>query len=323
MFPIVQFIYFVQLDDLPDFLSGEEQRNTVHIQICFKRPVCTKDKKILSKKSFLKKSPKERSDYHGRHPNSPLALSPGQSSPVLGGRSPQLHPHVGVSRTASHRSPPGQEFLTLSDLAITHHHHTARSPGQARKAKVLEYDEESPLKERSSSLQEIQVRKRKVEYSPSTKLDPESPPSSEGTWVKSASMRQLSRNSLLSVTGYLSSEDRTVSQPNLCSDGTPTSSCKLGHCNRAASSESLHIGSSTSLSMDGNNSGVEISVLDIHILKQVTDFYYYLKALWNNVKIVSPKTQYVPKYLIFHPQNQILQNDFDSPSLQTKSSPKP
>lgn len=309
---------FEQLDDLPDFLSGEEQHNTVHIQICFKRPVSTKDRK--KKTHFLKKSPKERSDQHGRRPNSPLPLSPGQSSPHLGavqssphlevvkslpvlgagGRSPQLHPHhVGVSRTTSqHRSPPGQEYLTLSDLAVTqHHNHTARSPGQqATKSRGLDYDDESPLQERSSSLQEIaiptvKVRKRKVEYSPSTKLGSEN--SSDGSWGRSASMRQLTSDSHLSVTGFLSSEDRTVSQPDLCSGGSPTSARKLGQLHKAISSDSVHTGnlngSNTSLHKELDGNSVEISIIDIYVLKQVTDFYYYLKALWNNANIVSPK----------------------------------
>ena len=343
---------FEQLDDLPDFLSGDEKQNTVHIQICCKQSVCAKDRK--RKTYFLqKKSPKERSDYNGRRSNSPLS-SPGQSSPhlgtvqsspvlevvksspILGRRSPQLHPHVG---TGTHRSPPGQEYMALSDLAITHHHNTTRSsglpgrsPGLPRKSKVLDYDEESPLiTERSSSLQEItiptvKVRKRKVEYSPSTKLGSDS--SSEETWVKSASMRHLASDSHLSVTGFLSSEDRTVSQPDLYSNGSPTSTRRIGHLNRAASSESVHMasvnGSNTLLhrELDGSNSGVEMAVIDIFILKQVTDFSYYLKATWNNAKIVSLKVN-MELNIISHPQNQLLEDNFDSPSLPTKSSPKP
>lgn len=206
------------------------------------------------------------------------------------------------------------------------------------------YEDESPLKERSSSLQEISQsspwsNSRKVEHSQSAKMGSSTGKhptpltgGGEGTsqlgsasslkylmtlaggkesqLTSSSSLKQLTSPSLLTVpmSRLLSQQDRTVSQPELYASTNMHRKQLLVTSQRSSSSEGL---ASSSLSLPlsplstsssgglqsgsghhlntggGGEEGEEVAVIDIYVLKQVTNFYHLLKGLWNDARIVS------------------------------------
>ncbi len=167
--------FFFQLHDLPDFLSGEEQQNTVHVQICYRRASPGKERRFFKKSSRPLPSPLGGKSL--KEGNPPITGGGRSSSPPSRARSPLLRhrsaspnlvsrsPESAVATSPLNPSPPGKVFATRSKLEITHN-----SP------KAVGYDHESPLTPLiSSSLQELPLiptksQKKKVEYSKSTKF---------------------------------------------------------------------------------------------------------------------------------------------------------
>ena len=318
-------VCLLQLDDLPDFLSGEEQHNTVHIQIHYRRVLLDK-KTLASLISKRKKPQRERCDVESEGDASPVPL-----------RAPQSRQDskcaVTVTPSSPIRTSPGLAFATRSKLEISH---------QSPRDQEEEGEEESPLMSGRSYLQEIPLpqskqrrAQRRVEYSSSTLLRDAAGRASSPQFSRSmGSIKQLT--SLLSPsptitgttsTGTGSTLNHATSQPELYQAAFPhrkgagLSSSSSSSC-RSSSSETLPQlrpspvpsslsatrslgslvstrgwGSSTHLPRDASSGSdseggvagreTEVAVADIYILKQVTDFYQRLKVSWENVRIVS------------------------------------
>lgn len=332
----------LQLEDLPDFLSGEEQQNTLHIQIHYRQTASPKEAKfsIGSKKSpLLKSSSKERGELVS--PSTSGGNSPNVSSGRMVPHSPRADGRLSPTATGTRRSPRTHQVRPVSPVATTTYS-SGPSPVQKSPRDLVHtttsnltitharpnfsgYDDESPLEaRRSSSLQELPLpsssKEKHVEYSNSTllryassmkQLVTDQPPPQ----MKSAySMRHLTVpfHSSTPLPSHLSYSDRAVSQPELHTgrggdagalhrkDKVFLHSTKLGSLEMLQPSHP-HIGGSLS-SLDSGvslnkevlvgeeagstDTGTEVAVVDIYILKQVTNFYHQLKALWDDVRIV-------------------------------------
>lgn len=383
------FFFFPQLTDLPDFLSGEEQQNTVHVQICYKRDLPTnRDRKFLGSLGNKKRKPqKDREGEFSQNQNralspngpTPLVLERGaglgpasaELSPLLTGRrSPRLvlpsalnlvgSSSSGVEgrgqqqvshksalnlvkssssgiegrrlqQQVSHKSPvgarrsPGLAFATRSNLEITRHE---MDRAELMGASAGYDDDESPLEQRCTSLQEFPLpTSSKFGGSQSSRhltLPPlERNQMSIMKQLKSAgSMKHLTVPPVASLAGQLSQKNRTTSQPELSKDKATSSVLKDGGMNdlrpyMSSSFETLSflqplsphlyssggslssVGSGLSLNSYGDGevvqpeqvtTGAEVATVDLYILKQTTDFYHQLKVLWDNARIVSQHT---------------------------------
>ncbi len=312
----------VKLKDLPDFLSGEEQHNTVHIHLSYQRLVPAKEKnKFLSslgnrKSPNLKRSSKVKNGEEYR-PNSPSGTRKEADvgdEVVTQKKSPQVNPTSqppiitlvpintgGGGNSAPQKSP---RYSSRSKLEISHHvpnrNYLNNDDGE-------DEDDESPLTKSHPSHRSVLVsspraRKRLEDL--------------EKMQLKSASsMKSLVVPSSLLSTRGLSQEDRALSQPELneYSLGDSHGRRLKKYASRANSSETLSssngsivgggrgnlrssrdFGSSHSLSKEPDEAysppgycGREGASVDIYILNQVTDFYCRLKATWEDYKLVS------------------------------------
>lgn len=139
---ILIFVYiFLQLHDLPDFLSGEERQNTVHIQIQYRRATPPRKESRFLRRSLP--SPPPSSLKEGTPPTHHLGVAERKEDRGTYGRlSPTNRPNSPLLRHRSstpspvktpeplhtsplNPSPPGKVFSVHSNLSITHH-----SPGR-------------------------------------------------------------------------------------------------------------------------------------------------------------------------------------------------
>lgn len=332
----------MQLDDLPDFLSGEEQRNTIHIQIRFRREATptSKDKQrfhFLGKKKFQKEAP-EADPARSSSPTLPRALSPtfpgGRGSSPTGptaverGRAvPRRSPRLNSQDTlfayavtpssptlSSQQRSPGSIFATRSNLEISHHT-PVQERGRASPTPLGYHHEdegESPLNPRVSPLQEISYRSRQQ--------------------PSGGDMRGSVEGMQLLTVAKLSHSNRATSQPDLSKStgaGHPAplphwkgedsfkygssdalsslhpsslSVCSMPVSGHGVSSRSVGSLSTLGLAgsqqdlaeaeLEGGTSGdMREAVVDLYVLKAVTNFYHQLRVCWENAWIVSQPLQ--------------------------------
>ena len=232
----------LKLEDLPDFLSGEEQHNTVHIQICYTRPAspAARERRFLSSLGSRKSPvPKRHLKEKGEEQQEEERLSPGSNvefriqsaemektsptsrrSPQLSHQESKYHQLVTVSsssssrsrmqRSPTQRSPPGI-FVARSNLEVAHYKDGGSSSN--------DYDEESPLnKEPSHSPYEL--RRASLSSKMIMKHEAED---AQKKYSSSSRHLTVSPKHLASSTGNLSVKDRTSSINSLSSTWSKTS----------------------------------------------------------------------------------------------------
>ena len=297
-------IIATKLEDLPDFLSGEEQRNTVHIQIHYNDTRLTKERTTFLSSLTSKSSPdlKRRSKKEDGSSRSQSSKSPNnlvvsvmavedtemapksKSSPRLDHERVQyLTSPTGTTDLPSQRTPPpGMLSSTRSNLEISHH-----VPINVEKCSKSDIDLESPILDtfhKSVSLLSLGKVRRDED-------------NVESRTACGSSTRLLP---VPAIALKLENSDRTTSQPELLGNIATSHSMELQDSKSLSTfSEaflSRSLGASSSYGSEGHlNREVDkiqgagetvLMVIDLYILKQVTNFYHLLKEAWNNVKIV-------------------------------------
>ena len=210
------------MHDLPDFLSGEEQQNTIHVQIQFRKASPTRERRFFKKPLKSKPSPPPSPQQQGKSPQEGGPPPLGRRSPTTPrSKSPLLQHRSAASASASgavvgadgtsplNTSPPGKIFATRSNLEIAH-----LSPLGSK------YDHESPLTPvpLPSSLQEFPL------LPIPTKQNRGAAESGEGSKFKKSPMPKLepltsvgrAQNlAIHSHINHLSYKEKSISQPNL------------------------------------------------------------------------------------------------------------